>query len=114
MSNLFSFIKNMFGGNTKETMSSDNDKEQIIDLNQVVFTTKHVVRNNSTITNVYHDSDDGAWQFLGDEDVTEANALLVPLGEIIELDPSVKDVLHIEEGYSAHRTSKTDRWKITK
>ncbi len=51
---------------------------------------------------------------LGDEEVTEADALVLSLGEIIELGPSVEEVLDMKMGCSAHRTSKVDAWKINK
>lgn len=88
-------------------------QQQTLDLKAAAITTTYVVRNHSAITNVYHDAD-GDWQFLGDEEVTEADALVLALGEIIELDPSVKEVLDMKMGCSAHRASKTDAWKINK
>lgn len=100
---MFSFLKKISNNKNKDS--------ETIDLNQVAITTKYVVHNNSTITNVYHDTD-GDWQFLGDEGVNETDALLLSLGQIFKLDPTIKDVLNLKSGQSAHRHSMTDRWAI--
>ncbi|HTO38302.1 MAG TPA: hypothetical protein VL021_07750 [Brumimicrobium sp.] len=77
-----------------------------------VLTTKYVLLEKSPILSVYHDVE-GDWQFMGGEDVTEADAKMVSLHQIIDLDPSVQEVLDIETGYMASRSHVGDNWKIT-
>ena len=85
----------------------------MIDNNKAAITTKYITTNNSDIISVYHDLD-GDWQFMGKEDVTEDDAVVLSLGQILDIDSSVKDVLNIGKGYSAHRKTKTDSWRIQK
>ncbi|MGB8490568.1 MAG: hypothetical protein WCE64_05875 [Bacteroidales bacterium] len=62
-------------------------------LNTAVFTTKFVIKNKNLITTVYHDSEDGEWEFFNDffenyEDV----AMVFSLEEIINLDDTILDI----------------------
>jgi len=85
-------------------------------LNTAVFTTKFVLEERKTITFVSHDNDDGAWQFLSDDqwDDFESVARVISLQEIIELDQSLLDLVDLPLGYSASRANKNDDWKIFK
>lgn len=84
-----------------------------MDNNKAVITTRYVVNNQSDILSIYHDLEDD-WQFMGKEDVSEDDAMVLSIGQILEIDSSVKDVLNIGLGYSAHRNTKNDTWKIQK
>jgi hypothetical protein len=84
-----------------------------INADQISITTKYVVYDHSEIVSVFHDMDDD-WQFLGAEDVKTEDAVLLSISQIIELDASVKEILNIKKGYSAHRNSKIDSWRIEK
>jgi hypothetical protein len=81
--------------------------------NTAVFTTRFVVENNSPILYVTHD-DDGDWHFMGDDDITEEDAKLVSVKNILELDSSINDLPSLEEGYRAVRLVKKDSWEIYK
>ncbi len=85
----------------------------MINTNQAAITTKYVLYDHSEIVSVYHDMDDD-WQFYGVEEVETEDAVLLSIGEIIELDASVKEILDIKKGYSAHRNSRKDSWRIEK
>jgi hypothetical protein len=50
-------------------------------LNTAVFTSKYVLNYDSPILYVFHDEDDGAWQFLGIEDCTEKDFRIISLAE---------------------------------
>ena len=82
-------------------------------MNQVVFTTKNVMINKMNIVRVTHDND-GYWQFF-DADSTNAgeNAMLVSLEDILSVDKTIKEVLHIDEGYRAEREEKNKPWTIS-
>lgn len=83
-----------------------------IDYKQAVFTTKLVMSGKSTILRVQHEND-GYWQFLGDEYVTEDDALIVALGDMLELDKTLKDIIEsVPMGKFAYRTSKFSPWCI--
>ncbi|MBO4804717.1 MAG: hypothetical protein J5554_01600 [Paludibacteraceae bacterium] len=85
----------------------------MINTNQAAITTKYVLYDHSVIVSVYHDMDDD-WQFYGVEEVETEDAVLLSISQIIELDASVKEILNIKKGYSAHRNSKIDSWRIEK
>jgi len=77
-----------------------------------VFTTRFVVLDKKPITFVTHESEDGAWQFFSDDnfDDFEAVAMVVALGEIIELDSSILSLSDLPEGFIAYRESEKDDW----
>ncbi len=85
-------------------------------LSTAVFTTTFVVKENKEITYVCHDEDDGAWQFHSDDKWEDYGkvAMVLGLGEIIEIDPTVLEVAGLEYGYVATRQSKQDKWVIRK
>jgi hypothetical protein len=84
-----------------------------IDLNVAVFTTKNVIENKMTITRISHDKD-GAWQFFDELSTnSNANAMIVLLGEILKIEPAILSVLtKIDEGFYAIRYDKNDDWEI--
>ncbi len=86
--------------------------EKNIDLSIAVYTTKHVIRENSVILHVYHETD-GDWQFFGSEEVVEEDAAIVSLGQILDIDNSLNEILDLKKGTSAHRDSKDGKWIIT-
>ena len=85
-------------------------------LNTAVFTTKYVMQDKHTITFVSHDLEDGAWQFLSNDqpENNEGMAMLVSLKEIIDQDPSILEVSDLPIGYVATRQSKKDNWERQK
>jgi len=79
-----------------------------------VFTTVNVIKEGLTIEKVYHDHD-GAWQFFdGSSTNSYQNAMVVGLGEILKMDPSIREVLNIPPGHFASRTNKNSDWIISK
>jgi len=85
-------------------------------LDTAVFTTKFVIIDKKDITYVTHDSDDGAWQFFSNDksDNQEEVAMIVSLGEIINIDKTVLDIADLPVGYIAFRQSIKDKWAIKK
>jgi hypothetical protein len=85
-------------------------------LNTAVFTTKFIINENKLITKVSHYKEDGAWEFFSDDEFLEYEKVskLVSLEEILDLDPSIKDLFNLKEGYQAYRMSLKDKWIIKK
>ena len=78
----------------------------------LALTTRQVMREGWPILLVTHDADDGAWQFVngqGDTDDIES-ALLVEVGHIVELDPSVSELADLPLGWRAWRPAAGDEW----
>lgn len=81
--------------------------------NKSAITTKYVVNNNSIIVSVFYD-EDGDWQFLGDEEVSEEDAIVVSIQEMIDIDKSLVNLPDLKEGESAYRKNKESIWLIRK
>lgn len=79
--------------------------------NTATITLKRIVNRTAPILWVSHDIDDGGWQFLDGEAVTEADASVVSLREILELDPTIKDIADLPLGWQAERTGVGKPWK---
>ena len=61
-----------------------------------------------------HEQDDGAWQFLSNDKIEnfEQVAMIVGLGEIVALDPSLLELADMPVGHYAIREKVSDRWII--
>ncbi len=79
-----------------------------------VFTTKFVLEDNNDITYVTHDIEDGAWQFFSDDefDNIESVAKIVGLNEMMDKDPTLKELSDMKPGHVATRKFKGDKWII--
>ena len=96
---------------TKTQMTAKKFKEPG---NTAVFTTSFVITDKKDITRVTHDKEDGAWQFLSNDqfDNFKDVAKIVSLEQIIKIDSSVLELADMKEGFVAHRNSKNDKWVI--
>ena len=81
--------------------------------NKSAITTKYVLNNNSIIVSVFYD-EDGDWQFLGEEEVSEEDAIVVSIQEMIDIDKSLVNLPDLKEGESAYRKNKESIWLIRK
>lgn len=81
--------------------------------NKSAITTKYVVNNNSIIVSVFYD-EDGDWQFFGEEEVSEEDAIVVSIQEMIDIDKSLVNLPDLKEGESAYRKNKESIWLIRK
>ena len=79
--------------------------------NTAVFTTREVLEGGMPILRVTHDDDDGAWQFQSGEVVSEHNAMVIALEEIVEHDSTVLTLADLPLGWIATRRSVDDEWK---
>lgn len=84
--------------------------------NTAVFTTKFVIEDSKDITEVYHEADDGAWQFFSDDNFDDYAkvVMVVGLGEMVRHDDSILEIADIPLGYVAHRKFKGDKWIVEK
>jgi hypothetical protein len=82
--------------------------------NTATFTTTHVLKENMDITHVYHDADDGGWQFHYSGATKTSDAMIVALSEIVAHDPSVKEVADLPLGWMATRDCRGKPWKRMK
>jgi hypothetical protein len=78
--------------------------------NVMVLTTKKIINSNELIKTVYHDEEDGMWQFLDGTDITEDGAMVVGLEEVVEIDKSVEEVSDLPLGWVAWREEKGRPW----
>jgi hypothetical protein len=79
--------------------------------NVAVFTLKSIIWESCPILLVTHDADDGCWQFLaGSPELREEDAGVVCLREIVEGDPSVRDLADLPLGWRAWRQSIHHPW----
>ncbi|WP_123905568.1 hypothetical protein [Chryseobacterium sp. ERMR1:04] len=79
-----------------------------------VISTKFVLEDNSPIISVFKDNE-GDWQFFGKEkDITEEDARVISLGEVLKIDQSIKDILTLNNGSHAWREAVGEEWKIEK
>ena len=76
-----------------------------------VFSLRRILRGESAILLVTHDEDDGSWQFLDGEHVFEADAALLALGEVGQLDPSVLILADLPLGWRATRAAPDRPWE---
>jgi hypothetical protein len=82
--------------------------------NKAAFTTKFVLDENKLITSVAHHIVDGAWEFLSDDEFEnfESVAKIIGFNELLDKDPSLREVIGMNPGYVATRKFKGDQWKI--
>ena len=81
-----------------------------MDMNEAVITTKYVLEDRSKVVYVFH-SEQG-WKFYGNEkDITEEDARVISLGNMLILNPHVEKVLWITEGMEAWMNEESDVWQ---
>jgi hypothetical protein len=78
--------------------------------NVAVFTCVHVLEEMD-ICYVSHDEDDGGWQFLCGGSHDEADARVVSLREIFEIDTSIGALSDMPVGCCAVRDDKSSPWE---
>lgn len=74
-----------------------------------VFTSRFITELNKKITYVLHD-EDGDWQFLSDDEVTDDDMRLVHLKHMVDKDESLNDLFNLEYGEAAQRTTDSHKW----
>ena len=79
--------------------------------NLAVITTQQVTKERQPILYVFHDADDGSWQFHagGIPQMTEAQ--VVSLAFILKIDPSLRELADLPVGWSAERGGMGQPWR---
>ncbi len=78
--------------------------------NVAVLTTRQILEG-AAILYVSHDEDDGAWQFHSGEIINDADARIVSLRKIVELDNSVARLADLPLGSIATRPNLDNDWR---
>ncbi len=84
--------------------------------NVAVITTRKIVDGSDWIAYVYHDADDGGWQFHTSEagPPSVSDAAVVALSEIVQLDDTVTELADLPVGWHAWRVSESSPWQRAK
>lgn len=80
----------------------------------LVFTCCHVLEDNKPITFVTHHFDDNNWQFSCSGQHSDADAVIISISEVCELDNSVEELCDMPVGHFARRKNKNAKWVISK
>jgi hypothetical protein len=75
-----------------------------------VFLSESVHNGSETVTYVSHDSDDGAWQFLGNSMADGGGPVLSCFHHPIDRDPSLSELADLPLGWCAERTKVGEPW----
>ena len=81
--------------------------------NTAVITLKRIIDGTQPIRYVTHD-EDGGWQFLDGDNVTEEDAATVSLQYVAEMDPSIHSLADLPVGWVAKRASVDQPWQRMK
>lgn len=79
--------------------------------NTVVITTKKIIKKELPILMVFHDMEDGMWQFLDGNETNENDAAIISLAEIESIDSSIHSISDLPLGWVAWRVDEKDNWK---
>ena len=79
--------------------------------NTATITLKRIIDGTAPILWVSHDLDDGIWQFLDGGTVTDDDASVVALREILDLDPTIRDLADLPLGWKAERDAVGSPWE---
>jgi hypothetical protein len=79
-------------------------------LDPVVITVDEIVDRTQEVRLVIHDEGHGGWQFLDGHDVTGREPVVIPKVELLAIDPSLKEITDLPEGWRARRESAGQTW----
>lgn len=79
--------------------------------NTMVITTKKVISKEASILIVFHDKEDGMWQFLDGNEVNENDAAIISLAEIVSIDSSINAISDLPLGWVAWRENTQAKWE---
>ena len=80
--------------------------------NLAVITTRSIVVEGKPILIVSRDEDDDGWQFLDGSTPDEANAMVVSLYSMVQLDPSILPLFDLLPGWQAWREDANAVWQL--
>ena len=74
------------------------------------ITCSHVMSDGAPVLFVTHDADDSGWQFLCDGEHDIEDAIVIGMGSVIDLDPTLNGLHDMPEGYGATRDAFGAPW----
>ena len=84
-----------------------------VNLDIGIITTKYVMSNQSPVMWIIHD-EDGDWQFIGQEEISPSDAMVVSLGRLLEKHQEVETVVReLLSGHQAKREGLNSIWIIS-
>ena len=69
-------------------------------------------KKKNGILEVWHEADDGMWQFLDGNEIHEGDAVIVSLKEIVTIDSSVNLLSNLPLGGYAWRNTISEKWNF--
>lgn len=100
---------NLFGQKKNETNKTEYKFKEAE--NTACFVCDHVLSKQRPILYVAHDKEDSSSQFLcGQDDHTEANAKIISLKQVTEIDPTINDLYEMPLGIGAERKNIKNKW----
>lgn len=75
-----------------------------------VITLSRITDGSHSILYVVHD-EDGDWQFLDGADVTEEDAAMASIKNVIDRDPTIRELADLPPGWAAERDAVGDAWR---
>ena len=81
-----------------------------MDLQEAVITTRYVLEQKSKVVYVHHARE--GWQFYGEEkEISEEDARVISLSNLLRLNPHVEKILWIPEGMEAWINDENSDWQ---
>ena len=80
--------------------------------NMAVLIERAVMERRRAIAYVYRDMDDEGLQFVSAGEKTEADAMMVSLEEVYELDPTISQLADLPPGWRAVRERPGQEWVV--
>ncbi|MEM7227830.1 MAG: hypothetical protein AAF432_03350 [Planctomycetota bacterium] len=78
--------------------------------NVACFTSRRILKGEEWIQYVFHDSEDGAWQFHPQSGTPSSDMALVTLRQVFDLDGSIGQLADLPLGWRAWRQSPDAAW----
>jgi hypothetical protein len=91
-------------------VSSDTEEWPFDQAPNVAAITVQSVLDGAPILRVSHDADDHGWQFLDGREVAIVDGRVIGMGEVLTLDPSLREIADLPPGWIARRDSASDPW----
>lgn len=77
----------------------------------LVLTCTHVVEEGAPVSTVCHHFDDNSWEFVCADAHSDADAVVISVGELCALDPSLHLLCDLPVGACAIRKSRAHAWE---
>ena len=80
-------------------------------LDPIAITTDEIISGELAIVLVTHDAGHGGWQFMDGQDVSGRKPVVIPKSELLQIDPTIKEITDLPVGWRAVRDSKDEPWR---